>query len=408
MMHNELIPHLFRIEFRKITAVLCKTFGLAHMEIAADIASDTFLSALETWPYKGIPDNPTAWLYTVAKNKAKNQLNRNKNFKDKVAGRLLAATPSHTELELDLSDKNIFDSQLQMLFAICNPAIPVEAQIALSLRILCGFGIEEIANAFLTSREVVNKRLYRARQKLREENIAVEMPPEPEIGKRLEAVLTSLYLLFNEGYYSESDDEVVRQELCEEAMRLACLLVENELTNQPAVNALIALMCFQASRLKARKSIHGEIILYHDQDETLWDRELISKGGYFLQQASRGDQLSKYHLEASIAYWHTIKADSSEKWQSILGLFDLLIQVDRSPVVAMNRTYALSKVKGKLAAIAELEKLQLNNNHYYFLLLGDLYTGIDDEQAKQHFRCAVSLAKSRADRISIQQKLDKL
>jgi RNA polymerase sigma-70 factor (ECF subfamily) len=382
MEQQELIPHLFRTEFRKIAAVLCKHLGIEHIETAEDIASETFLSALETWTYKGIPANPTAWLYSVAKNKAKNYINRNHIFTEKVAGQVKHSLSGNEEIEIDLSDKSITDSQLQMLFALCHPSISTEAQIGLSLRILCGFGIEEIATAFLTSKETINKRLFRAKEKLRLENVQIEFPGESEINKRLETVLTTLYLLFSEGYYSESQDTVLREDLCLEAMRLTYLLIENEQTNQPQVNALFSLMCFHASRFAARKNENGEIVLY--QDETLWNYELITKGGWFLKQASQGNKLSKYHLEASIAYWHTIKAGTKEKWSTILQLYNQLLQIEYSPIAALNRTYALSKANGKAEAIIEAEKLKLDNNHLYHSLLGELYTGVDNTKATAH------------------------
>ena len=408
MQQQELIPHLFRTEFRKITTVLCKLFGIEHIEIAEDIASETFLSALETWSFKGIPENPTAWLYSVAKNKAKNQIHRHNIFTGKIATEIKNSLSQKEELEIDLSDKNITDSQLQMLFALCHPSISTEAQVALALRILCGFGIEEIANAFLTNKETINKRLFRAKEKLRLEKVSIEFPPPDEINKRLGNVLTTLYLLFSEGYYSESQDTVLREDLCLEAMRLTYLLVENKNTNLPEVNALLSLMCFHSSRFAARKGDNGEMILYQYQDETLWNNELIQKGVFFLHEASGGNYISKYHLEATIAYWHTIKADTKEKWENILQLYNRLLQIEYSPVAALNRTYALSKANGKEVAIAEAEKLTLTNNHYYFTLLGELYTGIDNKKAKEHFQTAFSLAKTTADKQTIQKKIDSL
>lgn len=408
MEQHELIPHLFRTEFRKITAVICKHFGIDYINIAEDLASETFLSALETWAYKGLPENPTAWLYSVAKNKAKNYIIRNKIFTEKISVQIKYTGQKNDEIDIDLSDKNIIDSQLQMLFAICHPSISTKAQIGLSLRILCGFGIDEIANAFLTSKETINKRLFRAKEKLQTEKVKIEFPDANGIHKRLETVLTTLYLLFNEGYYSESKDTVVRNELCLEAMRLTYLLVENKLTNRPSVNALYALMCFHSSRLEARKNENGEIILYQDQDETLWDYELISKGGYYLHQASQGNIISKYHLEAGIAYWHTVKADTKEKWGNILHLFNQLLQLEYSPIAALNRTYALSKATGKTEAIREAEKLNLTKNHFYYTLLGELYTNIDNHQAKRHFQKAFSLAKTLTDREIIQKKIETL
>jgi RNA polymerase sigma factor (sigma-70 family) len=404
MDEQELIPHLFRTEFRKIVAVLSKLFGMEHIEVAEDIASETFLSALETWPFNGIPKNPTAWLYAVAKNKAINSFRRNHLFVGKIAAQLDSSFKSQ-EIEIDLSNQNILDSQLQMLFAICHPAISTEAQISLALRILCGFGIDEIATALLTSKEVINKRLFRAKEKLRTEKVKIEFPGEEEINDRLKTVLTTLYLLFNEGYYSESQDSVLRDDLCAEAMRLTYSLIENKQTNQPTVNALYALMCFHASRFKARQNTNGEIILYEDQDEALWDQELISKGGYYLHRAARGNILSKYHLEASIAYWHTIKEDTSEKWKNILLLFDQLLLMENSPIAALNRIYALSKVKSTKEAIDEAEKLKLENNHFYFTLLGELYLGIDREKAKINFQKAFSMAVTQTDKRTIQKRI---
>ena len=250
--------------------------------------------------------------------------------------------------------------------------------------------------------------MFRAKEKLRLEKVKIEFPGEAEINKRLETVLTTLYLLFSEGYYSESQDTVLREDLCLEAMRLTYLLIENEQTNQPTVNALLSLMCFHSSRFEARKNENGEIILYQDQDETLWNYELISKGVYFLHQASQGNKISKYHLEASIAYWHTIKADTKEKWENILQLFNQLLQMEYSPIAALNRTYALSKANGKEEAIVEAEKLNLADNHFYFTLLGELYKDIDNNKAKQNFQKALSLAKTQTDKQTIQKKIDKL
>src|SRR6476660_7514601 len=413
MHHQELIPHLFRTEFRKIAAVLCKLFGIENMELAEDIASETFLSALENWPYKGIPENPVAWLYAVAKNKAKNHLQRNQVFTEKIAKQIKYSSSQTEEVEIDLSEKNITDSQLQMLFALCHPSIPAESQIGLSLRILCGFGIEEIANAFLTNKETINKRLFRAKEKLRTEKvkivpITIGIISQEEINSRLETVLTTLYLLFNEGYYSESQDTILRKDLCAEAMRLADLLIGNEQTDQPNVKALLALMCFHSSRFKARKNKKGEMILYEDQDETLWDQELIAKGTYYLHQASQGNRISKYHIEATIAYWNTQKADTKEKWENVLQLYNRLLQLEYSPVAALNRTYALAKANGKHEAIIEAEKLNLTGNHFYFALLGELYAGIDNNKATQNFQKAISLAKTQTDKQTIQRKIDKL
>lgn len=400
-----LIPHLFRTEYRKIVSVLCKRFGFRQMEIAEDIASETFLIATYSWGLDGPPPNPTAWLYHVAANKAKTLLQRDELFRTRISPAIKHADQEASDI--DLSADSIRDSQLQMMFAICHPSIPPESQIGLSLRILCGFGIEEIADAFLTSKEVVNKRLYRAREKLREEKIPIEMPPPAEMEARLGAVLTTIYLLFNEGYYSESRNEILRKDLCLEAVRLCHLLTEVPLTDRPEVSALLALMCFHASRFDARIDQNGEIILYDDQDTSLWNRELITQGALYLTRAAQGERLSTYHLEAMIAFWSTRRTDEPEKWENLLHLYDRLLAIAYSPIAAFNRTYALAKVRGKEAAIAAAEQLRLTGNPFYYSLLGELYTGIDDRKAVEHYRAALALARTEADKRAIQKKIDR-
>ncbi len=370
--------------------------------------SDTFLLAAETWGLKGLPQNPTAWLYTVAKNKAKDFLKHQHVFTNKVAVEVKRSEGFADELEIDLSNTNITNSQLQMMFAICHPAIPAESQIGLSLNILCGFGVDEIADAFLTNKDTIYKRLTRAKEKLRTENIKMELPLASEINSRLEAVLTTLYLLFSEGYYSTSKNTTLQKDLCIEAMRLTLMLVENEHTSTPQVNALLSLMCFHSSRFEARINTQGELIVYEEQDETLWNLELIEKGHFYLNNASKGHQISKYHLEAAIAYWHTHKTDTHEKWESILQLYNKLLQVEYSPIAALNRTYALSKANSKKEAIVEAEKLDLTYNHLYHLLLANLYQGINTEKVFSHLNTALMLAKTETEKANISKKISLL
>lgn len=357
--------------------MLCKLFGPGDIETAEDLVSETFAQALETWPHKGLPENPTAWLYTVAKNKARNHLIRQKTFSSKVINEVKLSMQQSEEVEIDLSERNISDSRLQMLFAICHPSIPVEAQIGLALKILCGFGIDEIATAFLSNRETIAKRLMRAREKLRTEKIEIALPAESEINTRIASVLLTLYLLFNEGYYSDND------EFCVEAMRLTYELVRDPATNRPDVNALLALMCFHSSRKNP---------------------ELIEKGVFHLKESATGNKFSKYHLEANIAYWHT-KDDSGEKWEMILGLFNHLLTIEYSPMAAINRTFALSKVHGVEEAIRQAEKLDLNTNHYYFTLLGNLYSSIDEKKSRLNYQRAYDLARTRSDKEFLRSKL---
>jgi RNA polymerase sigma-70 factor (ECF subfamily) len=231
------------------------------------------------------------------------------------------------------------------------------------------------------------------------------MPPEKEINKRLDTVLHIIYLLFNEGYYSATQNQILRKELCLEALQLGLLLAGYDKTNLPKTSALIALMCFHASRFDARQNDANNFIVYEQQDEALWNKELIEQGKHFLHAAANGNGISSYHLEAGIAFWHCCKEETKEKWQHILQHYDLLLQINYSPVVALNRIYALYKVKGKETALKEAEQLQLTNNHFYFTLLGELYSGMDNNKAKAHFQTAISLARTATEKQSIGNKI---
>jgi len=403
------LKRLFQQEFSKMVAVISSLFGLQHIEIAEDIVSETFLQATETWETKGTPPNPTAWLYAVAKQKTLYYFRRNKILRKKVIPELTARQENSEEIEEpNFSQQNIKDSQLQMLFAVCNPAIASEAQIGLALRILCGFGIDEIAEAFLSNKDTINKRLFRAKEKLRTEKVKMGLPQENEIVSRLDNVLHIIYLLFSEGYYSKTQSQILRKDFCLEALRLGLMLTEYERTNLPKTNALIALMCFHASRFSARETSEDTMVLYEQQDEALWDRELIDQGKHFLYLSAEGSEVSSYHLEARIAWWHSMKEDTQEKWENILSLYNQLLLVNYSPSVALNRTFALYKANGRQEALVEAEKLKLDNNHFYYILLGELYKGLDNEKAKLNFQKAYSLAKTQTERQDIQEKIDNM
>ena len=389
-----------------MTAVLCRHFGLANIEIAEDIASDTFLKASEDWAINGVPNNPTAWLYTVAGNKVKDYFKHQSVFENKIKN---AITPNEIELEKDLEFNHqiIADSQLAMIFAVCNPTNSIEAQISLALQILCGFSVEEIANAFLTNRETIKKRLQRARTNLRNDDFQINYLTETDIKTRLDTVLKTLYLLFNEGYFSKTNNQLIRKELCSEAVRLTLVLTENQLTNTPQVNALLALMCFQSSRLDARTGVNGEAVLFDKQDKSLWDKSLIDRGNYYLINACNDTEISKYHLEAGIAYWHTTPTDDN-KWEHILQLYNRLLLIEYSPVTALNRVFALSKVYGDEKAIKEVEKLNLSESNYYHELLGYLYSNIDINTSIQHYTKAMDLTKSKIEQETLKQEIDRL
>lgn len=404
--HKELLPHLFRQEYAKMTAILCRHFGLKYIEIAEDITSETFLKASENWAINGIPENPTAWLYTVAKNQVKDYFKHITVFETQIK-KAVKPTENETQQDFEFNNQNIADSQLAMIFAVCNPINSNEAQICLALQILCSFSVEEIANAFLTKIETIKKRLHRARNNLRNDKFQIRTLNEDEIKSRLNTVLKTLYLLFNEGYFSKTNNQLIRKELCSEAIRLALILTENSLTNTPRTNALLSLMCFQSSRLDARTNDKGESILYEQQDKNEWDKTLIEKGNYYLINACNGNEISKYHLESGIAYWHTTPTEEN-KWKHILQLYNQLIQIEYSPMTALNRAFAFAKVNGYEKAIKESEKLNLIESNYYHELLGYLYSQKDIDKSIGHYKEAIKLTKSKTERQTLNKEIERL
>jgi len=405
ILNKEILPHLFREEYSKITAVLCRHFGLEHIEIAEDIASETFLKASEYWAINGIPENPAAWLYTVAKNKTKDFFKRQHVVKSWITNSQTDSGIQEAE-NFEFDEGSLADSQLAMIFLVCNSQLSSSAQISLALQLLCGFTVEEIANAFLEKPETIKKRLMRGRAFLRKENFRIRMPDETEIQSKLDPVLKTLYLLFNEGYFSKSKNQLIREDLCSEAMRLLLILTQNPLTNTSGANALMALMCFQSSRFAARINEDGESILFEDQDRGLWNQAIIDRGNYYLINACNANETSKYHLEAGIAYWHAT-ARSEDKWNHILQLYNQLILIEYSPITALNRTFAFSKVHGKKRALKEAEKLNLTNNNHYHELLGYLNAGTNPVEAMKNFTMAISLVRSSALKNTLLRKIDK-
>lgn len=370
MQVRERLTSLFTSERQKMIAELRYLFTI-ETTVVEDLVGDTFLSAIELWETDGLPAKPAAWLHTVARNKAKNYLKKKAIF-DKKLSPELKSMPVTEDGEVEFPQKTIDDSQLAMIFAICNPCLPDQAQAGLALNLLCGFGIQEIADAFLTTKHVIYKRLERAKERIRISNVNIAQPTLSEVNDRLENVLTILYLVFSEGYFSNTDKSTLRKSFCSEAMRLNSLLIKNPVTNTPAANALFALMCFHASRFAARISQEGTIVSYEDQDEVLWDKELIAKGLNHLNIAAHGEEISRFHLEAGIAYWHTRKGDTLNKWEHILSLYNKLLELEYSPLAALNRTYALAKVKGIAHAMAEAKRLQLTDNVFYRSLINFL------------------------------------
>ncbi|RNL89912.1 RNA polymerase subunit sigma [Sinomicrobium pectinilyticum] len=401
--YREVLPYLFRHEYARMTAVLCRHFGLKDMETAEDIASATFLKATEEWKIQGMPDNPAGWLYTVARNKAKDHLRRRAVFETKVSVSLKEDSPEGPG-EIDFSEEVIADSQLAMIFWVCDPVNAPENQICLALQVLCGFSIKEIAHAFLSAKETIKKRLFRAKANLRKNNVHIDRLPEPVVLSRMDSVLRTLYLLFNEGYFSRSGNHLIRKDFCSEAIRLALVLVGDRRTNTPQVNALLALMCFQSSRLDARTDNTGETVLFEEQDKKEWDKDLIQRGNYYLVEACSGNAASKYHLEAGIAYWHTTPTDK-DKWQHILQLYNRLILIEYSPATALNRAFAYARVYGNEEGIREVEKLRQEKTVFYHALLGYLYTTVNKAEALKHYSEALAKCTSGAEKRNLKKKI---
>lgn len=404
--NTTLLGDLYRQEYLKMIAMLCHVLGLKHIEIAEDIIGETFLKASENWTVAGVPENPAAWLYTVAKNKAKDHFKRVTLFDTKIATNI-KQNIVEAEPDVEFGSEHISDSQLAMIFAVCDPANSTEGQICLALQILCGFTVEEIANAFLIRIETIKKRLHRSRTTLRNSSFQIKALNEPHIKYRLDTVLKTLYLLFNEGYFSKTNDQLIRNELCAEAIRLALVLTENPITDTAQTKALMALMCYQSSRIEARINNSGEAIIYDDQDQNRWNKDLIEKGNYYFVNACQGNQASKYHLEAGIAYWHTNPA-APDKWQHILQLYNQLILIAYSPIIALNRAFAIAMVYGHEKAILETEKLKLTTSDHYHQLLGYLYETVDTGKAIEYYTYAAQLTKAKAVKQVLNKKIDQL
>jgi len=409
---NVLVDHLFRHEAGKMVSVLTRIFGLKHIEIAEDIVQDTFLKALDEWSFHKIPENPPAWLYRVAKNRTIDIIRHQKYVAEyeQELNLLLKSewTLSHSLNNLFL-DSEIEDSQLRMIFTSCHPELPKESQIALTLKTLCGFSVGEISRALLTTDANINKRLFRAKQKLRDENLKFEIPAGKSLDERLDSVYKVIYLLFNEGYKSSDSDTVIRKDLCAEAIRLCKLLAEHPAGNKPKTYALLALMCFHAARLDARLDDNGYIILLKEQDRSKWDRSLISKGYEYLNESSEGDELSEYHLEAGIAANHASALSFEETdWENVFKLYDMLVKIHPSPVTYLNRAIVIGQIRGAKAAIAELEKIKdLDEYYLYHTTFAEFYSLLkQNSSALKHLNKALKLTKSKAEKKLIKDRIE--
>ncbi len=397
-----------------MVSVLTRIFGLQHIEIAEDIVQDTFLKAAQEWSINNIPPNPQAWLYKAAKNKTIDYIRHRKHVEEYASeiNHLLKSewTLSSSVNDLFL-DKEISDSQLRMIFTSCHPSLPAESRIALTLKTLCGFSIMEIAKALLTTESNINKRLFRAKQKIREAHLKFEIPEGKELADRLNTVYKVIYLLFNEGYSASHAENLIREDLCAEAIRLGIILSEHPVGKMPETYALIALMCFHAARLEARLDEEGSIILLKEQDRSLWSKELIAKGYEYLSKASYGEELSEYHLEAAIAAHYCRAQDFSQiDWVSILNLYEMLLKLNNSPVTILNKSIVISQIYGAEKAIEEIRDIpELGSYYFYHTTLAEFYSKLKNiSSAKKHLETALTLTNSNAEKKLVKKRLEKL
>lgn len=410
---NQIVDHLFRHESGKMIAVLSRLLGLQNIEVAQDIVQDTLLQAMNTWSFSDMPDNPSAWMYRVARNKAIDYLRREKRFRDlspQYAYLLQSEYTLSATVNTLFLENEIQDSQLRMIFACCHPSIPEDSQIAFALKILCGLSVTEIAKAYLTTDDTVAKRIYRAKEKIRSENIGLEVPDAEELPARLDAVLKSLYLLFNEGYNSSNPDSLIRDDLCAEALRLCYILSEHPLTNVSRTKALLALLCFQSSRLNARLDEKGNIILLKNQDRTKWNRQLIERGFYYIELATAGNEFSKYHFEAAIASIHAAASSfETTDWKSIYHLYDALYQVEPSPIIALNKAIASAYAISRENALNELLKIKgLEKYYLYYASAGEMCFDLNRKQeAKSWFQKALSLTGAPSEQQLLLEKISR-
>jgi RNA polymerase sigma factor (sigma-70 family) len=413
---NQLVSNLFRHQSGKLVAVLTRIFGSENLALAEDVVQDSLIEALKQWTYKGVPENPNAWLFTVARNKAINIINREKHkrkYSSDVAHFLQSEWTAEPALNHIFSENEILDDQLRMMFTCCHPAISTDSQVALTLKTLCGFSMPEIAKAFLTTEENINKRLVRARQKIREDRIPFEVPEGKALEERLDAVLETVYLLFNEGYSASKGSELIRYELCEEAIRL-CEIIASHATvqNKSNVYAVLSLMYLNASRFKSRTDQDGNIFTMAEQDRSLWDRGLMQKGFYYLERSTENKTLSIYHVLAAISAYHcSAPGFESTDWKSILSLYDQLVQLDSSPVILLNRAIAVSKVRGPLQGLKELEKIEntpaLAAYHLFYSTRAELHIQMNEfEKAAACLRTAIDLSPLQAERELLGKKLE--
>jgi len=402
---NGLVDHLFRHRAGQMVATLTRIFGPEHLPLAEEVVQESLIAALTQWSFHGVPDNPAGWLFRVARNKALDQLRRQTTFQQKEPE--IAAALSNVAIE-----ENSGDDTLSMMLMCCHPTIPEESRIALTLKTVGGFSVEEIARAFLAKKETIAQRLVRAKKLIRDQSIAMEMPSRSELPQRLESLLKVIYLMFNEGHSAHEGDALVRADLCDEAIRLGSILAEHSATVSPAVHALLALMLLQAARLPARVDACGDLAVLEEQDRSRWDRQFITRAMRHLEASASGDEITTYHVEAAIAACHAAAPSFEETdWRHIVSLYDELLEMNPSPVAALNRAVAIAMSQGPRAGIDAVESIAARDSlREYPLLystLGELWLRSGNRsRAAEEFSRALELPSSMPEKRFLLRKLE--
>jgi predicted RNA polymerase sigma factor len=407
--------HLFRRESGRMVAALTRLFGIHNLALAEDVVQDAFCRALEVWKFRGVPDNPSAWLMAAAKNRALDVLRRERTARKFAPelGRL-----AESQFSVDPAIEEVFepgairDDQLRMMFSCCHPGVAEEVQIALVLNVVCGFGVGEISAAFMSSGAAIEKRLSRGKKALAGSARLFDIGGTGDLASRLSAVQRAIYLLFNEGYHGSSPEAATRVELCYEAMRLGSMLLENASTSTPASQALCALMCLNAARLPGRTNEAGNLSSLFDQDRSRWDMALAAEGHRLLSLSAAGNEVTEYHLEAAIAAVHAMATKSDETdWGLIVELYDKLLERRPSPVISLNRAIAFSQWKGAEQGLAQIRRIEdverLGDYVFYWAALGELELRCGrPDVAKQRFEAAILLARNNAERQFLGRRVD--
>ena len=407
---NSLVEHLFRTTAGKMVAALTRLFGTSHIQLAEDIVQDTLITAINHWSTDKVPEQPEAWLWQVAKRKALNEMQRKKMILRHHQGGLAPSESYNQEIDTIFLSHEIADSQLRMIFTCCHPSLNTASQIALTLKTLCGFGVKEVARALLSTPSTINKRLYRAKQKIQQSEIPFIIPSGKDLEPRLDAVCLSLYLLFNEGYNASTGNQLIQKELCLEAMRLTKVLVDH-FPEQDTLSALLALMCFHSARFDARLDDKGAIIIFEEQDRSKWNRALITEGILYLNRSTRGKKLSAYHLEAGIAAEHCLaNSFAATNWASIKKQYQLLYRLKPNPVISLNLAIIESQLNGKRASLQTLSHLAETGDlaNYYLLpaTQGIFSFHLQEyQQAIVFLEQALPLTHSASEIAFIQQKI---